>query len=73
MYTPTKCEVQSNLSRVRHAELLITQLPVDHDGRNTWLLNYGVREEAKKLRVKHNLAWVRETEAAETQTKRPTT
>jgi len=30
---------------LRYAELLITQLPKTHDGRNTWLMNYGrVRE-----------------------------
>lgn len=34
-------EVRSGLDRVRFAELLVRQLPKDHDGRNTWLLNYG--------------------------------
>lgn len=33
-------EIQSGLSRVRWAEGLIRQLPGDHDGRNSWLLNY---------------------------------
>lgn len=37
----TPHEVQSGLDRVRYAELLIRQLPEHHDGRNTWLLNYG--------------------------------
>lgn len=37
----TRAEIQSGLDRVRHAEGLIRQLPADHDGRNTWLLNYG--------------------------------
>ncbi|WP_156480662.1 Gp49 family protein [Thauera humireducens] len=37
----TPFEVQSGLDRVRFAEGLIRQLPADHDGRNTWLLNYG--------------------------------
>lgn len=36
----TPAEMQSGLDRVRFAELLIRQLPEDHDGRNTWLLNY---------------------------------
>ena len=36
-------EVQSGLSRVRWAEGLIRQLPEDHDGRNSWLMNYGGR------------------------------
>lgn len=66
MYSPTKCETQSKLSRVRNAEGLILQLPVEHDGRNTWLLNYGVSDEARALRSKRGIAWIRETEAAET-------
>ncbi len=33
-------EIQSGLDRVRWAELLIQQLPENHDGRNSWLLNY---------------------------------
>jgi len=40
----TPFEVQSGLDRVRWAELLIRQLPEGHDGRNSWLLNYGSRE-----------------------------
>lgn len=36
----TPAELQSGLDRVRHAEGLIRQLPEDHDGRNSWLLNY---------------------------------
>ena len=34
-------EIQSGLTRVRWAELLIQQLPEDHEGRNSWLMNYG--------------------------------
>jgi hypothetical protein len=34
-------EIQSGHDRVRWAEGLIRQLPEDHDGRNSWLLNYG--------------------------------
>lgn len=37
----TPQERQSGLDRVRWAELLIRQLPDDHDGRNSWLLNFG--------------------------------
>ncbi len=37
----TKAEIQSGLNRVRWAELLIKQLPENHEGRNSWLLNYG--------------------------------
>lgn len=39
----TAAERQSGLDRVRAAEGLIKQLPSDHDGRNTWLANYGGR------------------------------
>jgi hypothetical protein len=46
----TKTEVQSGLDRVRHAELLIEQLPENHDGRNTWLLNYGIGKEAERIK-----------------------
>ena len=35
-----KAEIQSGVSRVRWAEGLIRQLPEDHEGRNSWLLNY---------------------------------
>jgi hypothetical protein len=65
-FTPTKAETQSGLSRVRYAEGLISQLPGDHDGRNTWLLNYGTSDEAKEMRRKRGVAWVRKTQAAET-------
>lgn len=34
-------EIQSGLDRIRWAEGLIRQLPENHDGRNSWLLNYG--------------------------------
>lgn len=50
----TPAEIQSGHDRVRWAEGLITQLPDTHDGRNSWLLNYGVGEEAKKRRA----AWL---------------
>lgn len=43
-------EVQSGLTRVRWAERLIEQLPANHDGRNSWLLNYGTGEAAQELR-----------------------
>lgn len=62
----TRHEVQSGLTRVKHAELLIAQLSPDHDGRNTWLLNYGISDEARLLRQIHKVSWIRETEAAET-------
>lgn len=46
-------EIQSNHSRVKFAEGLIIQMPVDHEGRNTWLLNYGTSNEAGMLRQMH--------------------
>ena len=66
MYKPTPVELQSNLTRVEHAELLIEQLPDNHDGRNTWLLNYGTMDEAQSLREVRGIVWVPDTEAAET-------
>lgn len=47
-----KNEIQSG-NRVKLAEGLILQLPNTHDGRNSWLLNYGVSDEAKKFRDTH--------------------
>lgn len=67
-YVPTPVEVQSGLSRVRNAEGLILQLPKEHDGRNTWLLNYGTGEEARALRERYRVNWIRETQAAATVT-----
>lgn len=46
----SKMEIQSGLNRVNVAEGLVLQLPKTHEGRNTWLLNYGIREEAQALR-----------------------
>jgi|GEM_PF-2037181 len=46
-------EIQSGVNRVNWAEGLILQLPKTHEGRNSWLLNYGVSEEAVALRKKH--------------------
>jgi hypothetical protein len=66
MYSPTHVEVQSKRSRIDHAEGLISQLPTHHNGRNTWLMNFGKRTEAQQLRAARGLCWVRETEAAET-------
>lgn len=43
----TPSEIQSGVTRVRWAELLIRQLPVTHEGRNSWLLNYSALPRAK--------------------------
>jgi hypothetical protein len=37
----TKAELESGFTRVQWAEALIKQLPEEHEGRNSWLLNYG--------------------------------
>lgn len=62
----TLAEQQSGLDRVKWAEGLIQQLPATHDGRNSWLLNYGTSDEAKLLRIGHDLKWVEGLQAAET-------
>jgi hypothetical protein len=60
----TKAEVQSGLDRIRNAEGLITQLPVTHNGRNTWLMNYGTGAEAQELRAKRGLIFMPNLRAA---------
>ncbi len=47
----TLAEIQSSLSRVQLAEGLIAQLPKNHEGRNSWLMNYGHTEEATEHRA----------------------
>jgi hypothetical protein len=49
--TLSPAELQSGLDRVKAAEGLIQQLPPTHDGRNTWLLNYGRGAEALDMRA----------------------
>lgn len=65
-YTPTKAETQSGLDRVKWAEGLILQLPDNHDGRNSWLLNYGRGVAAKVKRSQRGLGWSDETQSAPT-------
>lgn len=59
-----KHELQSGSDRVSHAEWLILQLPTTHDGRNTWLLNYGISYEAVKFRNKRNIKFSKKTKSA---------
>ncbi len=61
----TRNEIQSGLNRQDAAEGLISQLPKDHDGRNTWLMTYGVKKEAVAFRVKKNLKFLKHEQAAE--------
>jgi hypothetical protein len=58
-------EIQSKLTRVLRAEKLIMQLPADHEGRNSWLLNYGIEEESLLLRKNKNLEFDEETQSCE--------
>lgn len=63
----SRFELQCGSTRVKNAEDLILQLPKTHDGRNTWLLNYGVGEEALQLRKKYpKLKWSKLTTSLET-------
>jgi hypothetical protein len=62
----TKHEIQSGSNRQKHAEILILQLPKNHDGRNEWLLNYGIGEESVSRRKAKNLKFDRDTNACET-------
>lgn len=62
----SKFELQSGLNRVRYAENLILQLPDTYEGRNTWLINYGISKEAKKLRKKRNIKFIKKTQSAKT-------
>ena len=59
-------EIQSKYNRVNHAEGLIEQLPKDHDGRNTWLLNYGIKSEAIRIRRNRSINFNQKTQSAKT-------
>jgi len=52
----SQAELQSGSSRVDWAEGLIEQLPEDHDGRNSWLMNYGKKAKAQAIRDNDNKA-----------------
>lgn len=62
--TLTRYELQSGQTRQQWAEGLIEQLPAAHEGRNSWLLNYGVGEQAQALRATRGIRWNARTEAA---------
>ena len=57
-------EIQSGLSRVKFAELLIVQLPTQHEGRNSWLLSYGTDMQSDQMRKDAGLVWDDETWSA---------
>lgn len=61
----TDAEMQSGLDRLTMAENLIMQLPDTHEGRNTWLLNFGRKKEAIERRRRRNIKFNGHTQAAE--------
>ena len=60
----SESEIESGVDRVVRAETLILQLPETHNGRNTWLMNYGKGTEAIYKREKDGLRLDSETESA---------
>ncbi len=62
----SEAELQSGLDRVTHAELMIAQMPRDHGGANTWLLNYGKGTRGVDLRERHGVKFIEQTRCAET-------
>lgn len=65
----TATEVLSGYDRVKWAEGLIRQLPETHDGRNSWLLNYGTSEPPQAPCGKGAQAaeWIEKTEWVQTE------
>lgn len=63
----TQGETGANLNRVRWAQALIEQLAPRHDGRDSWLLSYGVGEKYQHMRDARNLPWSDFYQAATTQ------
>lgn len=59
----TQAEIQSGMDRQRWAENLILQLPA-HDGRNSWLMNYGRGAVAEALRKERQLPFYEASLAA---------
>lgn len=68
--TLSQSEIQSGLDRVSWAERLICLLPKGDDGRNSWLLNYGVGVEANMLRSNQDLFLDPKTRSAINKSKR---
>jgi hypothetical protein len=60
----TAAEIQSGMDRQKWAENLILQLPAGHDGRNSWLMNYGRGEVANTLRKERKLPFYQMSLAA---------
>lgn len=62
----SSAEIQSGSSRVKWAQGLVEQLPKPHDGRDSWLLNYGVGEEYDRWRSEQGVAWDETEQCART-------
>lgn len=62
----TQAEKDGAWTRVSWAENLIRQLPVTHEGRNSWLLNFGVGFSASLSRQIKGLTWDTASRAAST-------
>jgi hypothetical protein len=60
----TEAEIRGGMDRLSWAEGLIRQLPNTHDGRNSWLLNYGRCVEARRLQERRRLEWDEATRVA---------
>lgn len=60
----SKAEMSCGLNRIKWAEGLISQLPPKYEGRNSWLLNFGVGEEAVNLRQSREIEFDDNTQSA---------
>ena len=59
----TNIEAETNYTRVHWAEMLMEQLPDDHNGRNSWLINYGRGQEANRNRDENGFEWSSKTQS----------
>lgn len=60
----SKAEMLCGLNRVKWAEGLISQLSPKHEGRNSWLLNFGIGEESVDLRKSRDIKFDDNTQSA---------
>lgn len=60
----SKAEMSCGLNRIKWAEDLISQLPPKHEGRNSWLLNFGISEEAVDFRKSRDIKFDDNTQSA---------
>lgn len=65
----TGAEIQSGHDRQEWAEGLLLQfleLKPDHEGVQSWLLNFGRKSYSRRLRHERNIQWNKRTQSAET-------